>query len=83
MEKKIFHVDWINGSYGEYEDYKTDYASHYYPVTLSKEQFELLKKLKFNANRTNNRNMNLAVALAFIEAIDELVKQIKEVHHDL
>ena len=82
-ETKLFHIDHISGDYGEFEDYVTPHSASYFPVFLTKREFELLKKLKFNANISNNRHVNHVVALAFIGTMEEIVKQIKEVHHDI
>ena len=79
-ETKLFHIDDINGNYGEFEDYVTPHSASYYPVFLTKKQFEFLKKLKFNANISNNRHVNHVVALSFIGVMEEVVRQIKEAY---
>lgn len=82
-ETKLFHIDAINGDYREFEDYVTPHSASYFPVFLTKKQFELLKKLKFNANISNKRHVNHVVALAFIGTMEEIVKQVKEACNDV
>lgn len=79
-ETKLFHIDDINGDYGEFEDYVTPHSASYFPVFLTKKQFELLKILKFNANISNNRHINHVVALSFIDTMEEIVRQINEIY---
>ena len=76
-EKKTVHVDYIDGRYGEWE-YVPNERVWGFPITITRNQYELMKLCKFNANRTNDRNFNEGIAKAFIEAMENMFNVIEE-----
>jgi hypothetical protein len=77
IEKKTIHVDYLNGDYGEWDDIPNQRV-YGFPIVITRNQFELIKLCKFKARRTNNRNYNQAIALAFIEAMENMFNVIEE-----
>jgi hypothetical protein len=76
-EIKTFHIDQINGSYQDWENI-TEKSVYGFPIKINRNQYELMKLCKFNARRTNNRNYNLGIALAFVEAMENMFNVIEE-----